>query len=394
MNPFFRILAAATATTLVLGGCSHFITNAGPSTSTIESEPQAKSTLRGIRLFHVDYALAHAVETRETRQRFSAFFSGPAHPNHVVGPGDVLAIFLWESPPAMLFTAQSLAVGSAGMAGGGTGMVSLPVQTVDNAGQVVVPFVGSIPVAGKTLSQIEHDIVAKLSGMANHPQAIVELAVNNTQNITVVGNVPHSLEVPLTPGGVRLLRAIALAGGVTQAVETVSIQLSRAGRVMTMPLQAVLRDPRENIPLRAGDVVTALYQPSSFSVLGATGRNSEVNFKASGITLAQAIARAGGLDDNRANPSAVFLFRFAAPDSLPPRLLRGDRLVDGKVPAIFEFDLRDPAVFFAAQTFPIHDHDLLYVSDAPANDLQKVLTIVGSIVFPYQAYTTSGGTIP
>ncbi len=393
MNAFFRIPLAVAAATLLLGGCAHFITNAGPNTSAVEAAPQANSTLRGIRLFHVDYALAHAVEERETRARFSDFFSGPAHPEHVVGPGDVLAIFLWESPPAMLFTAQSLAIGGAGLTAGGTGMVSLPVQTVDNAGEVVVPFVGNIHAAGRTLSQIERDIVTKLSGIANHPQAIVELAVNNTQNITVVGNVSHSLEVPLTPGGVRLLRAIALAGGVTQSVETVSIQLSRSGRVMTMPLKTVLRDPRENIPLRAGDVVTALYQPLSFTVLGATGRNAEVNFKASGISLAQAIARAGGLDDNRANPSAVFLFRFANPANLPAAV-EGGPLVDGKVPAIFEFDLRDPAVFFAAQTFPVHDHDLLYVSDAPADDLQKVLTIVGSIVFPYQAYTTSGGTIP
>ncbi len=394
MNSLFRLpLAVAIASLFLLGGCAHFITNAGPSTSTVEGAPQAKSSLRGIRLFHVDYALAHALEARETNQRFSAFFSSPVHPKHVVGPGDVLAIFLWESPPAMLFPAQSLAVGGAAMTGSGTAMVSLPAQTVDSAGEVVVPFVGHIHVAGQTLSQIERDIVARLGGMANHPQAIVELAVNNTQNITVLGNVVHSLEVPLTPGGVRLLRAIALAGGVTQPVEAVSIQLSRKGRVMVMPLKTVLRDPRENIPLCAGDVVTAMYQPLSFTVLGATGRNAEVNFKERGISLAQAIARAGGLDDNRANPSAVFLFRLAAPASLPSAL-QGGPLVDGKVPAIFEFDLRDPAVFFAAQRFAVHDHDLLYVSDAPANDLQKMLNIVGSIVFPYQAYAASGGTTP
>ncbi len=393
MNAFLRIPPAVVAASLLLGGCGHFITNAGPSTSTVESVPQAKSTLPGIRLLRVDYALAHAVEAREARQRVSAFFPSRGHPNHFVGPGDELAIFLWESPPARLFAPRRFAVAGEGVAGGGAAMVRLPVQTVDNAGEVVVPFAGDIHVAGRTLSQIERDIVAKLSEKANHPQAIVELAVNNTRNITVVGNVPHSREVPLAPGGVRLLRAIALAGGVTQSVEKVSIQLSRDGRVMTMPLQAVLRDPRENIPLRAGDVVTAIYQPASFTVLGATGRNAEVNFEASGISLAQAIARAGGLDDNRANPLAVFLFRLAAPRSLPAGL-QGGHLVDGKVPAIFEFDLRDPAVFFAAQTFPIHDHDLLYVSDAPSDDLQKVLTIVGSIVFPYQAYATSGGTTP
>ncbi len=388
MKSTFRIVSAVASAALMLGGCAHFVAGSGPITSRITAAPASASTSSGIELVKVNYAFAQALEQKEHKQQFSAVFSGPAHPDHVVGPGDALAVFLWESPPAMLFTSQSVVAAGASLSMGGNGMISLPVQTVDNAGDIVVPFAGNIHAAGLSLQQIEQAIVSRLSGLANHPQVIVALASNNTQNVTVVGNVPHSMEVPLTPGGVRLLRAIALAGGVTQPVEKVSIQLSRDGHTMTMPLQSVLRDPAQHIPLRAGDVVTALYQPSSFTVLGATGKNSEINFEASGISLAQAIARAGGLDDNRANPSGVFLFRFTTPDSLPG--VHDAHLVNGRVPTIFEFDLRDPSAFFAAQTFPMHDHDLLYVSDAPAADLQKVLNVVGSIVYPFQTLNSMG----
>lgn len=72
------------------------------------------------------------------------------------------------------------------------------------------------------------------------------------------------------------------------------IQVTRGDIVALEPLDTVIRDPRQNVPLKAGDVVTALFQPYSFTAFGATGKNEEINFEAQGITLAQALARAGG----------------------------------------------------------------------------------------------------
>ncbi|MGR5342328.1 sugar ABC transporter substrate-binding protein, partial [Vibrio astriarenae] len=83
------------------------------------------------------------------------------------------------------------------------------------------------------------------------------------------------------------------------------IQVTRGNTVQTLPLQTIIRDPHQNVPLRAGDVVTALFQPLSFTALGATGKNQEINFEAQGITLAQAIARAGGLEDSRSDAQGV-----------------------------------------------------------------------------------------
>jgi polysaccharide export outer membrane protein len=128
-------------------------------------------------------------------------------------------------------------------------------------------------------------------------------------------------------------------------------------------------------------VITALFQPLSFTVLGATGKNEEINFEAQGITLAQALARAGGLNDARADARAVFLFRFEDSKALnwktPPTTTP-----DGKVAVIYQVDLRDPASFFVAQSFPMDNKDILYVSNAPGADLQKFLNIVLSAVYP------------
>ena len=369
-----------------LGGCATFVASAGPRTSAITDAPQSAS-LRGIELVDGNYAVATALKKESEAHRFSSFFTEPRLTDYRVGAGDVLQIYIWEAPPAMLFTQQLLS--SSGLTSGGTGTVVLPAQLVGNTGDVAVPFAGKIHVTGLTLSQIEARIVSGLRGKAHHPQVIVRLVRNNTQNVTVVGNVQRSMEVPLTPGGVKLLRALAMSGGVTKPVEKTSIQISRAGRVMTLPLESILRSPQDNIDLRPGDVVTALYQPLSFTALGAIGKNGEVDFEANGINLAQALARIGGLNDNRSNPAGVFLFRLVPPNALHwPH--KPTTLVDGKVPTIFQFNLRDPATFFVAQSFPVENKDLIYVSDAPAADLQKVLNVVGSIVYPFQTLNAFG----
>jgi len=139
-------------------------------------------------------------------------------------------------------------------------------------------------------------------------------------------------------------------------------------------------------------VIAALYQPLSFTVLGAAGKNEEINFEAQGISLAQALARAGGLLDNRARASGAFVFRLEQAGALewavPPRITP-----DGRVAVIYRVNLRDPATFFAAQSFPIENKDILYVSNASAAELQKFLNLIVSVVYPLVNVGNSVGNL-
>jgi polysaccharide export outer membrane protein len=185
----------------------------------------------------------------------------------------------------------------------------------------------------------------------------------------------------LTPKGERLLDALAASGGVKQPVNRMALQLSREGKTATMALDSIIRDPRQNVLLKPGDVVTALYQPQSFSVLGATGKNEEISFEAQGISLAQALARSGGLNDNRADARGVFIFRFEDAKLID---LQGAsaKTADGKVPVVYQVDLRDPASFFVTQNFPVQNHDVIYVSNSPEAEFQKFLRLVVSVAVP------------
>lgn len=293
--------------------------------------------------------------------------------------GDTIEVSIWEAPPATLFGAVQM-----DSRGGTTNarVTVLPDQTIDGDGKINVPFAGQLKAVGRTPTELQRDIAARLKDIAHDPQVLVKLSRNATSYVTVVGDVASSNRMPLSARGERLLDALASAGGVKQPVDKITIQVTRGDTVASLPLESVIRDPHQNVPLHAGDVVTALFQPFSFTSLGATGKNQEINFEAQGITLAQALARAGGLEDSRSDAQGVFVFRLEDAKALSWPHTPVRTTADGKVPVVYRINLRDPNSFFVAQSFMMDNKDLLYVSNAPIAEVQKFLNVVFSVAYP------------
>lgn len=378
MNEFFfraRLPISVLFFSALLGGCGT-LPSSGPSrNSVIDSAPSSKFPLKVV---DVDNSVARRVLGSEKRVRFDDVFAGDKGPGYQVGAGDVLEVSIWEAPPATLFGSTVL---DPRLGAATTRVTTFPEQMVSYEGTINVPFAGMVPAAGKAPQQVEVEIARRLQGKANQPQVLVRVTRNATSNVTVVGEVTQSVRMPLTAKGERLLDAVAAAGGVRQPVGKMTLQVTRGDVVQAMALDNVIQDPKQNIVLQPGDVVTALFQPLSFTALGATGKNEEVFFEAQGITLAQALARSGGFQDQRADAKGVFIFRYEEPLVLGVAGENPPLTPDGKVPVIYRVDLKDPRSFFVAQGFPIRNKDVMYVSNAPAAELQKFMNILTSVVF-------------
>ena len=267
---------------------------------------------------------------------------------------------------------------------------SIPQQMVDENGMIFVPFAGKIRAAGRSTGDVQREIVGRLRGKAHEPQVVVRLAQNEARNVTVIGEATQSKRVPLTAKGERLLDVLAAAGGAKHPVDKTTLQLSRGATVATMPLDVIARDPSQNVRVRPDDVVTVLFQPYSFIALGAVAQNAEIPFEGSGLSLAQALGRVGGLRDERANIRGVFVFRMEDPAALDPAVATSARkTADGKIPVIYRLDLSDATSFFAARDFAVRDDDILYVSNAPGVDLQKFLTTLSNVAFSAIAISNS-----
>lgn len=370
-----RLLLATTALA-VLSGCATFTASSGPSFKAI-TQPEPNEAASAITVLDVTDTVARRVLQAQRSDSFAAHMQGaPLNTDYKVSAGDLLEISIWEAPPASLFGAVTTGLGN-----GGSTRSTIPEQVVSADGHINMPFAGLVQVQGKTPRQIEAELVQRLQGKANQPQVMVRVASNASANVTVVGEVAKSLRMPLTPKGERLLDAIAAAGGVTQPTSKTTVQLSRHGRVVAMPLDKVIQDPAQNVNLQPGDVVTAVSKPLSLTVLGATGKNEEINFEAQGISLTQALGRTGGIADNRADARGLFVFRFEDPAVLGEQAAGRPQTPEGKVPVVYRVDLKDPRSFLVAQQFPMKHQDVLYVANAQAAELQKFLSILTSSIF-------------
>ncbi len=368
-----------------LSGCT--LSSVGPSRDQIVNKSDT-GRIDGIQVVDVNDAVARKLSESKQHGKFADLFPSQGSNNYLIGPGDIVEVTIWEAPPAMLFGDKS----STTTTGTSTASVTLPQQMVASDGSITIPFVGRVVLKGSTTKAIEDEIVKHLRGKANQPQVLVRISQNNTSNVTVVGEVNSSTMMPLTPKGERLLDAIATGGGVKKEVDRTAVQLSRRNVTAMMPLGSVIRDSRQNILLAPGDVITALYQPQTFSILGETGKNEEIPFEAQGISLAQALARSGGLQENRADARGIFVFRFEDAKAFNTLGKKNVAIANGTVPAVYNIDLTDPASFFVTQNFPVQNHDVIFVATSPARQFEKFLRLL--VLFTSPAATATNLATP
>ncbi|MFC6276857.1 polysaccharide biosynthesis/export family protein [Psittacicella hinzii] len=296
-----------------------------------------------------------------------------------VGAGDLISISIWETAPAMLFTNSSAITSE------GSSRVNIPTQMVNVQGQITVPFVGQINVSGLTPVQIQQRVTNALRRIANNPQVLVQVDQNNSANVTVLRK-GNSTRMPLTAHQERVLDAVTAVGGVDAQARDISVQLTRNGQVKTISLLQLVTDPQQNIKLQAGDIVYLIDNPLSFVALGAVNQSSEIKFSAAGLSLAQGLARMGGLVDERADPTGIYVFRNVPLTALTPQAqqawLDKGYTRDMSIPTVYQVNLNSPCALFWLQKFPLQDQDLVYVANASSNQLRKFLSLVYAFTNP------------
>jgi polysaccharide export outer membrane protein len=298
-------------------------------------------------------------------------------PNQVVGVGDVLNISIFEAAPGGLFTPGQAAGARPG------NFVDLPAQAVDQKGSIYVPYAGEIPAAARTVPDIQQAIVARLRNRAIEPQVVVSLNQQHSSVVSVLGDVNTPGVLALNSVGERLLALIARAGGPKfEAVESY-VTLQRDGKNVRVLLSRVVHDPRENIFIRPNDVIFLTHEAPSFTALGALNQNvlglvSEIPFDVETLTLAQAMGKAGGLNDNQSDPGEVFVYRYEERPFLEKLGVDVRRFTFDRIPTIYHVNLRDPSGMLLAAGFQMKSKDVMYVANAKVVDYYKLLTLINN----------------
>lgn len=377
----------ASVSVICLASCD-YLPGVGPSAGDVvtAAKPSASGATR-FALVDLDPNVVTRMETWTAASMQGTFGQQKAVTHQVIGVGDYVQVVIWEAAPGGLFSAPATQLA----AGAGSRSATIPEQVVGaRDGSITVPYAGRVPVVGQTPQQVEQAIVAALQGKAIEPQALVTVTKNVSNTVTVVGEVTGGARVPLTTKGDRILDVVATAGGTRAPSHETFVTLVRKDLIVRIPMQAILSNPAENVFVLPGDVINVAREPQTFTAAGATGQNSVIPFDAIGITLDQAIARAGGLSDFRADPAGVFVIRYErAADYDQLGLQRPDSGPLPQVPVIYRLNMRDPNGFFLARRFHVRNKDILYVSNAPAMEIQKVI----SVLLPFLGVGATAATV-
>ena len=328
--------------------------------------------------------------------RLSTAFQDRGGPTEIrFGIGDTVNVSIFESAAGGLFIPLE------GAARPGN-FIALPPQAVDNKGNIQVPYAGAIRAQGRTGAEIQAAIVAALKDRALEPQAVVSLGEQRSSLISVVGDAVGSIRFPANPSGERILDAIARAGLRAPGYD-LWVMLERQGHRETIPFGALVYEPANNIYVRPGDTIFIYSEPQAFLAFGATAGvgvaaalgagsgNRQIAFAAWRISLAEAVAKAGGLLDTQADPASVFLYRGETREFAQLLGIDCTPYPGPIIPVVYNLNLRDPAGFFLASKFQMRNKDVIYVANAISVDSTKFMnyltTIIGTAQDPVLAAT-------
>lgn len=289
------------------------------------------------------------------------------------GVGDVVSVTIFEAAAGGLFIPAE-----AGVRPGN--FVSLPNQNVDSAGNITVPYAGAVRAIGRTPAEVQQDIVKAIGNRAIEPQVVVALITQNTSLISVLGEVNQPNRFPANAAGERVLDAITRAGGPKGPGWETWVTLERNGKRATVPFGALVFSPMNNVWVHPGDTIYVYREPQVFLAFGASGQQGQFPFDMWKITMAQAMAKAGGLLDAQAEPAGVYVYR-REPRELAERLgVDGSKYVGPLVPVVYNVDFRDPAGYFLATKFDMRDKDVLFAANAATVETAKFLQFVRTVV--------------
>lgn len=291
-----------------------------------------------------------------------------ARPTDLIGLGDVLSITIFEAGVSLFAGNAPSPIASVGGFNPSVTAQTLPPRRVDDDGLIDVPYAGRLYVKGRTIAEVQDQVRKSLSKLSQDPQVLInrERVVGNS--VIVSGEVGKTGRLVLETNRETLADIIALSGGYRGPPQNLVLHVKRGDSVAKLRLGDVMSGPYTDLRAFPGDRLTIMPEPLMFSILGASGRVQQMNFTRERMTVIEAIAMAGGPQENAGDPKAIFLFRYAGPGTSDP--------------TVYHFNMLEAPTFFLAQQFTLRDNDVLYFGTAASNQPRKVIQTVGQLFAP------------
>jgi polysaccharide export outer membrane protein len=176
----------------------------------------------------------------------------------------------------------------------GAGNVGVKGSRVDGSGNIQLPLIGTLHVAGLTISAIRDQVETALRKYVQEPSVVVEVAEYRSQPIYLMGQFRtpgvYYMDRPMT-----FLQGITLGNGFDASANLRGVRLLRDNKIAPVDVYSLILDGRieQNVWLKAGDTV---YIPDNRNqhifVFGAVSKPGPVLMPQGRMNLLEAIAAA------------------------------------------------------------------------------------------------------
>jgi polysaccharide export outer membrane protein len=233
-------------------------------------------------------------------------------------------------------------------------------------GTIFYPYVGYLPVAGKTVIEVQQDLTVKLRRSIKDPQVAVRVAAFRGKRVEVTGEVKAPQTVNISDVPMRVSDAVVKAGGFVPESNPANVTLLREGRAVSLDLMGYYEDGdvKQNWLLLDGDVVHVGHAArSAVYVFGEVKKMGTRPMYRGRLTLAQALGDSEGFDFTTMRP-AVYVFRETQPGR----------------PDVYRLDVSSADSLVLAAQFPLRPRDVVFVATNGLATFNRVVSQIAPFV--------------
>ncbi|MFC3033111.1 polysaccharide export protein [Pseudoalteromonas fenneropenaei] len=346
----------ASVVVLTLGGCNIIPGSHFEGVESSQSAEQLNSELEKVNIQMIDSQLIATQKQLQSAAKITVNSKGLDTSNYEyrLGVGDVLTIGVWDHPELTIPAAVQRTAEFDGF-------------RVQADGTISYAYAPNIKAEGRTVTEVRADLVKRLSRVIEDPQVDVKVVGFRSQKSYVTGEVNKPGVYAITETPLTLIDALNQAGGLTENADWRTVTFTRGDKTEVIRLDDFYAkgDISQNRLLKHGDVIHVNRDDAqNVFVLGDVKKSGTVKVKRYGLSLAQALSDSGGLNENTANASGVFVLR------------KRDLAKDGVLADVYQLNAKNISALVLADQFALEPSDIVYVTTAPVARWNRVISLL------------------
>ena len=270
-----------------------------------------------------------------------------------LSPGDVLSIQLWAYPeitPPIQDVTNIKAVG----------------YPIDPNGNVYLPLVGQVRVAGKTLAETNRLFHNQFAKYLKHPDVVVRVLSYEGRRYFVNGQVLRSGQFTLNDQPISIYTALGQAGGVNpETGDNTNIQLIRQGQTYSLNALALEKEglSLHNLLIQPNDTIFVnTRQNQKLYIMGESNKSQALALRDQGMTLGDVLGESEGINPYSANAAKIYIMRTD---------------LNTRYSTIYHLNLSSLGNLALANQFAMQKNDIVYID---ASGLTRWQRIVNQII--------------